>query len=216
MKKVIIVVLLFALPIVAYLFFASGVHNFAKLPVVNEKIGSLKSFRDMEGNQIDFQDKITILGFYGNDINNVKGYALNLNQKIYDRYYQFIDFQVVIVVPAGVQEDIVELKTQLDDISDVSKWKFVFGEPDDIKLLFDSLGTKTELNNNLASPYVFIIDKDGKLRGRDDKEYDEPIGYNAGSVAELSDKMNDDVKVILAEYRLELKKYKGENKKLDQ
>ena len=32
-------------------------------------------------------------------------------------------------------------------------------------------------------------------------------GYNAESVAEINNKMEDDVKVILAEYRLALKKY---------
>ena len=37
-------------------------------------------------------------------------------------------------------------------------------------------------------------------------------GYDSRSVAELSDKMNDDVKVILAEYRLALKKNNAERK----
>lgn len=33
------------------------------------------------------------------------------------------------------------------------------------------------------------------------------MGYDATSVADLNNKMIDDVKVILAEYRLALKKY---------
>ena len=37
-------------------------------------------------------------------------------------------------------------------------------------------------------------------------------GYDAGSVADLSNVMEDDVKVILAEYRLALKKYKADRK----
>jgi hypothetical protein len=45
------------------------------------------------------------------------------------------------------------------------------------------------------------------LRGRDD---DEDIGmlfgFNSQSVAEINNKMVDDVKIILAEYRLALKK----------
>jgi hypothetical protein len=45
------------------------------------------------------------------------------------------------------------------------------------------------------------------LRGRDDDEdVGTLFGYNASSVAELNNKMTDDVKVILAEYRLALKK----------
>jgi hypothetical protein len=54
---------------------------------------------------------------------------------------------------------------------------------------------------------VFIVDKDQNLRGRTDDE-DKGIlyGYDSRSVSELNNKMNDDVKVILAEYRLALKK----------
>ncbi len=35
-------------------------------------------------------------------------------------------------------------------------------------------------------------------------------GYDASNYAEINNKMGDDVKVILAEYRLALKKYKAE------
>ena len=54
---------------------------------------------------------------------------------------------------------------------------------------------------------MFIIDKESKLRGRDDDE-DQKIkyGFNTISVADLNNKMEDDVKIILAEYRLALKK----------
>ena len=55
----------------------------------------------------------------------------------------------------------------------------------------------------------FIIDKDGALRGRDDNEN---VGYDARSVADVHNNMVDDVKVILAEYRLALKKYNADRK----
>jgi hypothetical protein len=45
------------------------------------------------------------------------------------------------------------------------------------------------------------------LRGRDKEEGQEVLyGFDATSVAELNNKMIDDVKIILAEYRLALKK----------
>ena len=56
---------------------------------------------------------------------------------------------------------------------------------------------------------MFIIDKDGALRGRDDNEN---VGYDARSVADVHNNMVDDVKVILAEYRLALKKYNADRK----
>ena len=54
---------------------------------------------------------------------------------------------------------------------------------------------------------MFIIDKDSNLRGRDDDDEGLLYGYDSRSVSELGNKMNDDIKVILAEYRLALKKY---------
>jgi len=63
-----------------------------------------------------------------------------------------------------------------------------------------------DLDENLSTPYVFIIDKDRNLRGRKDDEDDGvKYGFNTTSVAELNNKMEDDVKIILAEYRLALK-----------
>jgi hypothetical protein len=52
------------------------------------------------------------------------------------------------------------------------------------------------------------------LRGRDDdEEVGTLFGYNTSSVAELNKKMTDDVKVILAEYRLALKKNNSDRAK---
>ena len=59
----------------------------------------------------------------------------------------------------------------------------------------------------LSTPFVFIVDKDRNLRGRDDdNDIGTLYGYNSSSVAELTKKMTDDIKIILAEYRLALKK----------
>jgi len=82
------------------------------------------------------------------------------------------------------------------------------GSSIDIEKHFISLKTTLELDAKHSTPYVFIIDRNGNLRGRDDDEdIGTLFGYNAESVAEINNKMEDDVKVILAEYRLALKKY---------
>ena len=73
------------------------------------------------------------------------------------------------------------------------------------------------LDNFLHTPQVFILDKKGSLRGRDDDEdVGKLYGYNSGSVAEINAKMKDDVKVILAEYRLALKKYNDSKTKISE
>ena len=141
---------------------------------------------------------------------NKKGDALNLNQKIYKRFYQFNDFQFVMVLREGQQEQVETLKSELKTGvgTDLVKWNFIFGSDDQIDHLYQSLKTPLTLTNNKSLPYVFIIDKERNLRGRDDDEDVGTLyGFNAQSVAEINNKMVDDIKVILAEYRRAWKKY---------
>lgn len=208
MKKIFIIIALFALPLVAYLFFASGVHSFARLPILTEDVMDLEDFDSNTETEVSFQDNITILGFYGENPMHYIGNSFNLAEKIYNNYYQFRDLQFVFIVPEGSEEEVQEFQKKINEIIDPVKWKFVFGSENEVRKLFSSLNTNLVLKNDLSTPNVFILDKDGNLRGRDNDE-DEGLlfGYDTGSVAELDDKMTDDVKVILAEYRLELKKY---------
>ena len=88
------------------------------------------------------------------------------------------------------------------------KWKFVASSKAEIEALYASFKTDEQLNN-VQSTKAFIIDKEVNLRGRtDDDDFKDGIlfGYDMNSVAILKDKMKDDVKVLLAEYRLALKK----------
>jgi hypothetical protein len=214
MKKFFVIFVLFALPLVAYLFFASGVNNFARLPVLTQEIYELESFRSLEETEeeVSFDDQITILGFPGSEPLDYLNNAYHLAEKIYERYHEFKDFQFVSVVPAGSEAEVEELKQKISEVIDLKKWKFVTGSPEEVNALFESLNTDLELSGDLSTPNVFIIDKEGKLRGRDnDDDGNELYGYDTGSIFVLNNKMNDDVKVILAEYRLELKKYKKEN-----
>lgn len=207
MKKVFVLVVLFILPIVAYLFFASGINNFGKLPILTEKVSDIS----MIDPAYTLQDKITILGFLGENVELKKGNAFNLNQKIYKPFYEFKDFQFVMVMPKGTEAKVEELKTDLGSLGDISKWKFVYGDPAEIKSLFASLKTDTTLEDNLSTPFVFIVDKDMSLRGRkDDDGNGTKYGFNTSSVADLNNKMEDDVKIIFAEYRMALKKNNAE------
>nr|WP_293303113.1 hypothetical protein [Allomuricauda sp.] len=202
MKKTFVLVVLFVLPLVAYLFFASGVNNFGKLPVLTENIPDISELE----NTLSLDGKITILGFMGSGIQQKKGNAFNLNQKIYKRFGDFNDFQMVMVVEEGHREDAELLKKELGELSNADKWHFAFGTGDEIKSFFAQLKTDVNLDDDLSTPYVFIVDKNRNLRGRKDDE-DEGVkyGFNTTSVAELNNKMEDDVKIILAEYRLALK-----------
>lgn len=203
MKKTFVLVVLFVLPLVAYLFFASGINNFGKLPILTEEVADLQGFNP----EITLTDKITILGFPGNDVAAVKAKLFNLNQKIYKPFHEFYDFQLVMVFPDGMQSQAETVRSELGNLTNTEKWRFLFVPEDRVQSIFQGLETNLELGENLGTPFVFILDKDRNLRGRTDDE-DEGVkyGFNTTSVAELNNKMEDDVKIILAEYRLALKK----------
>lgn len=209
-KKYFVLSILFIFPIVIYLFFASGKNNFALLPVLTEGVDEIKNWDTLSGDPVQFEEQISIVGFWGKDLLEKKGDALNLNQKIYKRFYEFNDFQFVMVLQNGQQDQVNLLKEQLQEGvgTDLINWRFIFGRAQEIQELFESFRTNMDLSSGKSSPYVFIIDKEVNLRGRDDDEdVGTLFGFNSQSVAEINNKMVDDVKVILAEYRRAWKKY---------
>lgn len=216
LKKYAVLTILFVFPVVIYLFFASGKNNFATLPKLTEKVSGLSNFTTAAGEQITLDDKITILGFWGKGLKQKQSDALNLNEKIYKRFYEFQDFQFVMLLENGQEAAVENLKAALREGvgTDLVKWNFVYGTPAALQGQFNSLQTQLSLDENNSSPYVFIIDKKRTLRGRnDDEDVGTLYGFDATSVAEINNKMVDDVKVILAEYRLALKKYNSGRKK---
>ena len=207
-KKYLILSFLFFSPIFIYIYFASGINNFARLPILTTNVLDIQSINgNLQG--ISLKDNISILGFWGGDINLRKSEALNLNQKIYRRFFQFQDFQFVFLTTKDQETNINNLKEELTRGvgTDLKKWNFIFTDEKEIQKIYNSLKTDIELSEENSTPYVFIIDRDLNLRGRDDDEdIGKLYGFNAESVAEINNKMVDDVKIILAEYRLALKK----------
>lgn len=210
MGKKIVLIILFILPLVVYMFFATGVNKFAKLPIITKKINELPNWNSLSNHEVKLENKITILGFLGDDVLTEKGNLFNLNQKIYNKNKEFKDFQIVMIAPDGTQNDIKSIINELGSISDLSGWNFVFTSHDSISEFYKSLKLTENLNPAIGTSNVYIIDKDLNLRGRKGKdlkgedEYKE--GYNTISAADLHNNMSDDVKVILAEYRLALKR----------
>lgn len=207
-KKYLILSFLFFSPIFIYIFLVSGINNFARLPILTTNVIDIQSINgNLQG--ISLKDNISILGFWGGDVNLRKSEALNLNQKIYRRFFQFQDFQFVFLTTKDQETNINNLKEELTRGvgTDLKKWNFIFTDEKEIQKIYNSLKTDIELSQENSTPYVFIIDRDLNLRGRDDDEdIGKLYGFNAESVAEINNKMVDDVKIILAEYRLALKK----------
>jgi hypothetical protein len=211
MKKYAVLIVLFVLPLVAYLFFSSGINSFGKLPVLKEKLSFLNEF---ETDEIVFDNKITILTFFGNDFDVKKVHAFNMKEKIYDRYHKFDDFQVVTLTAINSEEKIENFRSEINKTSDAAEWFFLELPEAQIKKVFESLESDLKLDDKFSSTYAFIIDKKMSLRGRsDDEEEGTKYAYDLSNIKEVSDKMNDDVKIILAEYRFALKKNNAQREK---
>jgi hypothetical protein len=208
-KKHLVLGVLFFLPLVVYMFFASGVNNFAKLDIVSEDVLNTQSFQAInQDSLVNFEDKITILSFLGGDVDTKKAYAFNLKEKIYDKNKDFKDLQFVTFVLPNQTSDVNSFIEAVDYTSEADKWIFIEVEKEKFITIFESLKTNLKLDEFNSTNQVFIIDKNRDLRGRsEDEDGSIRYSYDMSSVAELSDEMKDDVKIILAEYRLALKKY---------
>ncbi|MFB9078750.1 hypothetical protein ACFFLS_11410 [Flavobacterium procerum] len=213
MKKNIVLFVLFVLPIVAYLFFASGVNSFTTLPVITHKVTDFGDWKSLNGKKVSLNGKITILGFAGSNILDNRGNYFNLNEKIYKRYNGFEDLQFVVLCPTGTEEEAQKIVDALAPFTDVKNWSFVFAPKEEIQNFYNQLHLKGKLNQYMGTSNVYIIDKERNLRGRNNKE-DYKEGYDTFHPSELSNEMLDDFKIILYEYRAALKKNHNATKQL--
>ena len=213
MKKNIVLFVLFVLPIVAYLFFASGVNSYTKLPVLTSKTADFGNWESLSGMKVSLDSKVTILGFGGTELLKNRGNLYNLNQKVYQRYHGFKDLQFVYLCPIGTEKDAERIVKALGTYTEVNQWQFVFTTPEAIAAYHKQLHLVDKLDANLGTSMIYILDKERNLRGRKDRN-DYKEGYDTFHPSELSNEMLDDFKVILYEYRAALKKNHNASRKI--
>ena len=210
-KKPIILGVLFLLPVIFLLFLYPSTHNYNPLDIVKGDIQELTDFESIPDVNVQLENQITVLGFLGNNPNQEALIGLNLKELIYDKFQGFKKFQVVIIVSDKAEESTKLLKKELNQYKELKYWRFVFGTEEEINKIYNTLRVEEPLNANLASEEVFIIDKERNQRGRlDDREENEkekniPVygmySYNCIEVAELKNKMSEDMRILFTEYR---------------
>lgn len=215
--RYIVLGILFFMPVTFLLLLYPATHNYKPLDIVNNAVLDINSFKTNSDKQILLKEHITVLGFLGKDPLNNSIAALNLKELVYDNFKGFKKFQVVVVLPKGSEDAAAKLQTEINSYDDLRFWHFVFGEPEAIKTVFNSLKSKTLLDENLATTQIFIVDKDLSQRGRLDDRTDSEISkkavpyilssYDCIEVAEIKNKMSDDLRILFTEYR---QKRKGE------
>ena len=206
-KKTSLIGILFFLPVLFLLFLYPSTHNYNTLDVINEDVLELPNFDTNK----QLGDHITILGFLGKTPIDDAIMALNLKELIYDKFKGFKRFQILIMVSEGTQEQVKSLKKELYQYDELKYWHFVYADDNQIKNMFNSLSSKQDLDHNYSTNEVFIIDKELNQRGRlddrtdNEKEKNFPIyglnSYNCIEIAEIKNKMSEDIRILFTEYR---------------
>lgn len=216
-SRYVVLGILFFLPVTFLLFLYPATHNYTPLEIVNESVKDLEYFTSDSEEPILLKDHITVLGFLGKYPMDKATTASNLKELVYDKFKGFKKFQVVIVMPLGTEEAVKELKQEISSYEDIRFWHFVYGEPEAIQNMFKSLDSKVSLRHDLSTDHVYIVDKDLNQRGRLDDRTDSQIekkktvytltSYDCIEVAEIKNKMSEDMRILFTEYR---QKRKGE------
>lgn len=211
LKTILVLGILFFLPVLFLLILYPSTHNYNPLDIVDNSVGELQFFSSNSEEEIQLKDHITVLGFLGTEPVNHVIAASNLKELVYDKFKGFKKFQIVIVLPKGTEAKAIQLQKEINNYDDMRFWHYVFGEPNDIKNLFDTLISEEELDENLFTDHIFIIDKDlaqrGRIDDREDKEKERieevyPLySYDCIEVAEMKNKMSDDLRILFTEYR---------------
>ncbi len=217
LKTIIVLGILFFLPVIFLLFLYPSTHHYNPLDIVGKNVSELQFFNSSSEEEIQLKDHITIIGFLGSTPVDHVIAASNLKELVYDKFKGFKKFQIVIVLPKGAEDSAIQLQKEINNYDDMRFWHYVFGEPNDINNLFNSLKSEEALDESLFTDHIFIVDKDltqrGRLDDREDKqkERDEAIyplySYDCIEVAEVKNKMSDDLRILFTEYR---QKRKGE------
>jgi hypothetical protein len=210
-KRNIVLGILFFLPVTFLLMLYPAKHNYEPLNIVNERVSDIKNFYFDRTDSVQLKGHITVLGFLGKSpLDNVIA-ASNLKELVYDKFKGFKKFQIVIVVAEGAEDDVDKLKKEINTFEDLKFWHYAFGTEGEIKMLFNSLKSEYNLNADLATEHVFIIDKDrnqrGRIDGRDERAVENNktpfsvFSYNCVEVADIKNMMSDDVRILFTEYR---------------
>jgi len=211
MKRKVILLCLLVLPLTLYIYFSMVKHNSLYLPTITENVAEAPAGKTLDGKPVVLEGKISIVGFLGRDIRKKNETLFNINQKINNKYKDFTDFQIVMIAADGAQDEVKQVAAELKTMADISNWKFIFAQPEATRAFYSSLKVREPLDADLSTYNIFIVDKALSLRGRKGKnketgkeEYKD--SYNSFSAAELHNEMTDDVKIVLREYRLALRK----------
>ncbi|MGB1932071.1 MAG: SCO family protein, partial [Flavobacteriales bacterium] len=144
----------------------------------------------------------------------VMTYNMRRVQQKMEQYPNFMILSHTVFPEYDTPEVLLEYANKME--ADLSNWNFVTGNREDIYSIANSyfvnvMEDSTAQGGFLHSEYFVLVDKEGRIRARDDDNgnnigvYDGTDDYEVGLLI-------DDIKVLMAEYNL-AKKDKNESKR---
>ena len=210
-KKPLVLSVLFFLPVLFLLFLYPSKHNYETLDIVQTNIPELYNFKTLDGDSIQLEGHLSVVGFLGNNPMDDATIALNLKELIYDKFLGFKRFQVLALVPYSAKQQVLELNKDLNAFVPLQYWQFAFGTEQSIKEAYNNFKITRPLKLNLSSSHVFIVDRERHQRGRLDDRIKSEIethsavyamnSYNVLEISDLKNKMSDDIRILFTEYR---------------
>ncbi len=229
-KKGLVLFGVLLLPSILYLTLTTGKHNFVHLPVfypegtkdtvikgrkqVDTLYHTIPNFEliDQTGKkftQADLYDKIYVADFFFTTCPGIcKDMAAQM-VRVQDKFKSFQGFAIVSHSVDPKNDTLNAIKEYARLVrADSSTWHICTGNRDEIYALgIDQYKLPAQEDAKapggfLHSEYFVLVDKDKRIRG-----------YYDGTKTTEVDKMMEDIKVLLAEYQLELKRNKWIDKK---
>lgn len=229
LKKILVLFSLLLLPTLLYLVLTTGRHNFARLPYLTytDENGVTKqreippfSFTNQDGKTItnaDYKGKIYIADFFFTTCPSICKTMTGNMKRLQDDFEKFDDFALLSYTVNPEQDTVETLRRYADERgADTRNWNFVTGKREDIYKLAESYFVNVSPDSIapggfLHSEYFILVDKEGKIRCRTEDNGNIKAVYDGTSEADMRE-LTDDIKVLIAEYNLALKKNKNASK----
>lgn len=211
-KRNIVLGILFFLPVTFLLFLYPAKHNYAPLEIVNDRpCQDLLGIKSTDASEVKLENHISVVLFLGDSPMNYITASSNLKELVYDKFKGFKTFQVIAITSLEADKELDELKSELTQYEALKYWHFLKGNEFAITNFFNSLNSEYALNKDLGSNQVFVLDKELMQRGRlDDRSKPErakgmpsyPLySYDCVEVADIKNKMSEDMRILFTEYR---------------
>lgn len=222
-KKYLVLFALLLLPSLLYVYLIQGKHNFAHLPYVTytndngelvQREAPNFQLTDQNGQTVskaDLAGKIYVVNFFFTSCPSICPIMTANMTKIHERFLHYDNLEILSLTVDPKRDTPLALKEYATSRKiDSPKWHFLTGEKDSLyavayKFLSSAMEDGSAPGGFLHTEYFVLIDKEGKMRSRVDDNDNLIAVYDGTNAAHIND-LIDDIKILIAEYNLALKK----------